>query len=114
MFADSGKELSSMPSVDELSYDNIFSRNVIDTATMALVLRLQDKLPFDRCSLDNILKFYNVENSLEEKHTALYDAEQTAKGFVFMYNDLSGIENNIESADEDYEDDFDDSDELTK
>jgi len=114
MFADSGKELSSMPSVDELSYDNIFSRNVIDTATMALVLRLQDKLPFDRCSLDNILKFYNVENSLEEKHTALYDAEQTAKGFVFMYNDLSGIENNIESADEDYEDDFDDSDELKK
>ncbi len=54
MFNDCSNEITIM-------YDDIFSRNVIDTATMALILRLQGKLPFDRCSLDNILTYYDIK-----------------------------------------------------
>ncbi len=69
-------------------YDSVFARNAIDTATMALILRSFNKLPFDRCSLDNILKFYNLEVPQEKRHTALGDARQTALAFIAMREDL--------------------------
>ena len=71
-----------------LDYDSMFARNAIDTATMALILRSFNKLPFDRCSLDNILKFYNLEVPVEKRHTALGDARQTALAFIAMREDL--------------------------
>ncbi len=71
-----------------LDYDALFARNSIDTATMALILRSFNKLPFDRCSLDNILKFYNLEVPQEKRHTALGDARQTALAFIAMREDL--------------------------
>ena len=78
MFADNGSELTSVNNNNELDYNKIFSRNVIDTATMALLLRMQNKLPFDRCSLDNILSYYNIKMSNNKRHTALQDARSTA------------------------------------
>lgn len=71
-----------------VDYDALFARNAIDTATMALILRSFNKLPFDRCSLDNILKFYNLEVPQEKRHTALGDARQTALAFIAMREDL--------------------------
>lgn len=71
-----------------IDYDALFARNAIDTATMALILRSFNKLPFDRCSLDNILKFYNLEVPQEKRHTALGDARQTALAFIAMREDL--------------------------
>lgn len=110
MFSQNGQELNSLPDGNELSYDKIFSRNSIDTATMALVLRLQNKLPFDRCSLDNILKFYQIENKQLKRHSALSDAEQTAKAFLCMFNSLStGKLESFSKNDNQYDMDFDDS-----
>ena len=91
MFSQNGQELTSLPNGNELNYDKIFARNVIDTATMALVLRLQNRLPFDRCSLDNILKFYNINIEQDKRHSALSDAEQTAKAFLCMFRSLANV-----------------------
>lgn len=112
MFAQNGQELSSLPNGSELNYDKIFSRNAIDTATMALVLRLQNKLPFDRCSLDNILKFYNLNDNQSSRHSALSDAEQTAKAFLCMFYSLSNKKVKTLNTDNVYDIDFDDSKKL--
>ena len=109
MFVDAGIELSSSLSDNPYEYSNIFSRNAIDTATMALILRLQGKLNFDRCSLDNILKFYNISLTDANRHSALGDARQTAKAFLCMFKELSNekINHNINATV--YDEDFDDS-----
>lgn len=111
MFADNGQELLSISTDNELDYNNIFSRNAIDTATMALLLRLQNKLPFDRCSLDNILKCYNIETDKNARHSALYDARQTAQAFLCMFNELSG-KKMLHTEIKNYETGFDDSKKL--
>ena len=108
MFAENGQELNSLPDNNEYAYDKIFSRNTIDTATMALILRLQNKLSFDRCSLDNILKFYGIEDKQLKRHSALSDAKQTVKAFLCLFKSLSGkkVFNNSKNI---YDIDFDDS-----
>ena len=109
MFSDNGQDLLSISTQNELDYNNIFSRNSIDTATMALVLRLQNKLPFDRCSLDNILKYYQIPIDKIERHSAIYDARQTAKAFICMFNELSGKKMPHLDNSNTYETGFDDS-----
>lgn len=109
MFASAGETLSSLPTSSELAYDKIFSRNAIDTATMALVLKLQDKLPFERCSLDNILKYYQIECPKGSRHTALGDAEQTALAFMCMFKELSGEKVNNTNKTATFEKGYDDS-----
>ena len=109
MFAQNGQQLSSLPDDNQLNYDKIFARNAIDTATMALVLRMQNKLPFDRCSLDNILKFYQIEDSQAKRHSALADAEQTAKAFLCMFDSLSNNKSYSNQNAEKYDTNFDDS-----
>lgn len=102
MFADYANETE--------NFDNVFARNSIDTATMALILRLQDKLPFDRCSLDNILQFYDIKTDKGTRHSALNDCFQTTKAFLRMFDDLSSDKTSY-SADNlnlDYEEGFDD------
>lgn len=109
MFADNGHGSSSNLTNDSLSYDNIFSRNAIDTATMALLLKLSGKIDFDRCSLDNILKYYNLHSKNQERHTALYDATQTAKAFLLMFKHINNMEiNNDKKTDIKYDCDFND------
>ena len=109
MFVDAGLEMQSQISQNPYDYNNMFSRNAIDTATMALILRLQGKLNFDRCSLDNIIKFYKIPTDSDQRHSALYDAEQAAAAFLCMFDSLSNQkvfpcdENNV------YDEDFDDS-----
>lgn len=112
MFADNGQDLFSISTNNEFDYNNIFSRNAIDTATMALVLRLQNKLPFDRCSLDNILKFYQIQVDKNARHTALYDAKQTTQAFLCMFNELSGKKMLHKDTANTYETGFDDSKKL--
>ena len=120
MFIDNGSKLSSVESQDDYNYDKIFSRNAIDTATMALILRLQGKLPFDRCSLDNILKFYEIEIPKGDRHSALADATQTAAAFKLMFNDLSHNKESFKNNDlsknktKNYDEDFDDSTKITQ
>lgn len=113
MFVQNGQELNSLPDSNEFSYDKIFSRNAIDTATMALVLRMQNKLPFDRCSLDNILKYYQIDINQGKRHSALSDAEQTAIAFLCMFNSLSNDKTKIPAKNDiEYDTDFDDSRKL--
>lgn len=112
MFVDAGIELSSTTSANPFEYNNIFSRNAIDTATMALILRLQGKLDFDRCSLDNILKYYNISSPDVERHTALGDAKQTAKAFLCMFRELSNEKVKHNTSHTEYDTDFDDSKKL--
>ena len=112
MFSENVGTLTSTVNNNELDYNNMFSRNVIDTATMALILRLQNKLPFDRCSLDNILTFYNIKQKVNLRHTALFDATQTAKAFILMFKDLSSNNVKIKESNKKYESDFDDSKKL--
>ncbi|MBO4412935.1 MAG: 3'-5' exonuclease [Clostridia bacterium] len=116
MFKDCGHGSASLLNSDTMSYDKIFARNAIDTATMALILRLQNKLPFDRCSLDNILSFYNLEMKKEDRHTALGDAIQTAKAFLLMFRSLSGEKtiSNPNKKQKEYDTDFDDAKKLNK
>lgn len=93
----------------EIIYDNVFSRNAIDTATMALILRLQGKLPFDRCSLDNILTFYDIDTANKTRHTALYDCTQTAQAFLCMFDDLSNTKKRVLNQEhKSYDSDFND------
>lgn len=115
MFTDAGNEMSSTVSNNPYDYNNMFSRNAIDTATMALILRLQNKLDFDRCSLDNILKYYNIELDGVKRHSALDDAKQTTKAFLCMFSSLSGesvFRKQTETAKKKYDNDFDDSKKL--
>ncbi len=109
MFVDAGLDMQSLISNNPYDYNNMFSRNAIDTATMALILRLQNKLDFDRCSLDNILKYYNLVTSSEQRHSAIGDARQTAKAFLCMFSALSNeyVEHNSGAVD--YDTGFDDS-----
>ena len=89
MFVDAGNQMQSTISNNPYDYNNMFSRNAIDIATMALILRLQGRLEFDCCSLDNILKHYAIPTENVKRHSALDDARQTAKAFISMFNDLS-------------------------
>ncbi|MDD4110230.1 MAG: hypothetical protein PHS54_01605 [Clostridia bacterium] len=81
---------------------------------MALILRLQNKLPFDRCSLDNILKVYNIEIANKERHSALADCEHTAKAFLLMFNELSGNKVLTGKVNGQYDKDFNDEKKLEK
>lgn len=113
MFVDAGNVLSSTNTVNEYNYDKIFSRNAIDTATMALILSVQGRLPFERCSLDNILKFYNIPVPENLRHTAFGDAKQTAQAFMLMFKQLSN--NNLvvkNGKNNEYDTDFDDEKKL--
>lgn len=112
MFAQNGQQLSSLPDNNQFAYDKIFARNAIDTATMALVLRMQNKLPFDRCSLDNILKFYQIEDTQAKRHSALADAEQTAQAFLCMFDSLSNSSQVYQNNNNQYDTDFDDSQKM--
>lgn len=109
------KKMFKNANVENLSYDKVFSRNVLDTATMALILKTANRLPFERTSLDNILKFYNINAPEKERHTALGDALMTAKAFVLLYNDLVYKERTItnDDFDKDYEEDYDDTRKLS-
>ncbi|MBQ3494027.1 MAG: 3'-5' exonuclease [Clostridia bacterium] len=109
MFLDAEKNMGNM----NISYNDVFSRNAIDTASLALVLKMQNKLPFERCSLDNILKFYKVEMPEGKRHTALADAEQTAKAFMLMYKHLSGERVDVNSFDDVYETGYNDQQKIT-
>lgn len=109
MFKNAGESLSSTITKSELDFNKIFSRNSIDTATMALILRLQNKLPFDRCSLDNILKIYNINSSNLERHSAMFDCSQTTKAFLKMYKHLSNNKAIINKSFQNFDTDFDDS-----
>lgn len=97
---------------NELEFHKIFSRNSIDTATMALLLRLQNKLPFDRCSLDNILKFYDIYTENPARHSAMFDCSQTAKAFVKMFEHLNNKNVKINKSIINFDTDFDDSKKL--
>ena len=112
MFVDAGLEMQSTISNNPFDYNNMFSRNAIDTATMALVLRLQGRLDFDRCSLDNILKFYNIGIDNNVRHSAIYDARQTAKAFLCMFKSLSSNKKLEINTNNNYDTDFDDSKKL--
>ena len=114
MFVDAGIDIQSTISNSPYEYSNLFSRNVIDTATMALILRLQNKIDFDRCSLDNIIKFYEIPNNAQQRHSALYDAEQTAIAFLCMLEDLSSQEKRLQKEDKVYDEDFDDEKKLLR
>ena len=112
MFKNGGEILSSTLTNSELDFNKIFARNCIDTATMALILRLQKKLPFDRCSLDNILNFYNITSTEPKRHSALFDCTQTAKAFLVMYKHLSNKKVKTNSTQTDFDTDFDDTKKL--
>lgn len=113
MFVDAGCVLTSNNNDNEYDYNKIFSRNAIDTATMALLLRSQDKLPFDRCSLDNILLYYKVNIQEQARHSALGDAMMTVKAFANMYNDMFTIKAKNRQYDiSSFETDFDDEKKL--
>ena len=112
MFADNGSELTSTNNNNELDYNKIFSRNAIDTATMALLLRMQNKLPFDRCSLDNILSYYNIKMPINKRHTALQDAISTAKAFALMFADLTNTDVKLKNSNKNYDSDFNDEKKL--
>lgn len=112
MFVDAGNTLSSTKTDNEFDYNKIFSRNILDTATMAKILYLQGKLPFERSSLDNILKFYNIPVPENLRHTALGDAKQTAQAFVLMFKHLDGKINFKNDNIADYDTDFDDEKKL--
>jgi len=112
MFKDAGETLSSTITNSELDFNKIFARNSIDTATMALVLRLQNKLPFDRCSLDNILNFYNITSAEPKRHSALFDCMQTAKAFLIMYKHLSNKKVKTNKTQTNFDTDFDDTKKL--
>ena len=108
MFKNAGENLSSTITESKFDYNKIFSRNSIDTATMALILRLQNKLPFDRCSLDNILNFYNITSKNPKRHSELFDCSQTAKAFLIMFKHLNGEKVNINKSYSNFDTDFDD------
>jgi len=112
MFKGGGETLNSVITNSELDFNKIFSRNCIDTATMALILRLQNKIPFDRCSLDNILNYYNINSNSTNRHSALYDAEQTLKAFKVMFKHLSNKNVNVKTTLHNLDTDFDDSKKL--
>ena len=112
MFKDGGETLSSTITDSKLDYNKIFSRNCIDTATMALLLRIQNKIPFDRCSLDNILNFYDINTKNEDRHSALFDAELTAKAFLSMYQHLTNSKVKTNLNFKNYDTDFDDTKKL--
>ena len=60
----------------------------------------------------NILKYYQIPIDKIERHSAIYDARQTAKAFICMFNELSGKKMSHIDNSNTYETGFDDSEKI--
>ena len=56
-----------------------------------------------------LIKYYNLHSKNQERHTALYDATQTAKAFLLMFKHINNMEiNNDKKTEIKYDCDFND------
>ena len=63
----------------EANFDEFFSHRVLDTASIIRFLNLTGKISLASASLDKAIKHFNIKIEPKKRHTALGDAEATAK-----------------------------------